>query len=174
MRAMEKTDKVEKRESIEEIDQNEDSLSTFKFLIKHTFNFLIAIITGLFTLMNSQKGIQWGFLALLELITLSHASPIAENDATSHTSLDTLINSLGPNPSFIMYSVKTLEANSFITRLNEVQQEEFYGIQSACEAIPIQHEICLAHPASSQSTKMNTINFEKAIRKHSHSLHSLK
>ena len=91
-----------------------------------------------------------------------------------HTPLDTLLNSLGPNPSFILYSVKTLEANSFIIQLNEVQQEEFYLIQSACNAIPIQHEICLAHPASCQSTQMNTVNFEKAITKHSHSLHSLK
>ena len=67
-----------------------------------------------------------------------------------------------------------MEASSFIIQLNEVQQEEFYGIESACDAIPIQHEICLAHPASCQSTQMNTVNFEKTITKHSHSLYSLK
>ena len=88
---MEEIDTVEKIESVEENDHKENSLSTLKFLIKHTFNFLIAIITGLFTLMNSKNGIQWGIIALLALISFSHASPVAENEVTSHTSLDTLI-----------------------------------------------------------------------------------
>jgi hypothetical protein len=45
LKAMEKTDKVEIMKSVKEIGQDEDSLSTFKFLIKQTFKFLIAFIT---------------------------------------------------------------------------------------------------------------------------------
>ena len=122
---MEKNDKVEKKESVEETDQDDDSTSTVRFLVKHTFNFLITIITGFFSLMNtlftSPTGILWGILALLAInIAFSQASPISENDAITETSLENLLNSLGPNPSFILYSVETLEANSFIIQLNEV------------------------------------------------------
>ena len=127
------------------------------------------------TIFKSPTGIIWGVLALLAFqIAMSQATPISANDANTQTSLETMLNSLGPNPSFMLYSVKAMEASSFIIQLKEVQQEEFYGIDSACNAIPIQHEICLAHPASCQSTQMNIDNFEKTITKHSHSLFSLK
>ena len=116
----------------------------------------------------------WGFLALFALIAVTHGSPVVENDATTHTSLETLLNSLGPNPSFTIYSVKSFEASSFVTQLNEVQQEEFYGIELACDAMPVQHNLCLQHPASCQSTNINIINFENAVTTHSHSLHSIK
>ena len=110
---MEKIEEVERKESVEGTDQDDDSSSTIKFLVKHTFNFLITIITGFFNLMNtiftSPTGILWGILALLAInIALSQASPISENDAITQTSLETLLNSLGPNPSFILYSVKTM------------------------------------------------------------------
>ena len=81
MKAMKKNVKVE---TIEETDKDDDSSSTVKFLVKHTFNFLIAIITGFFNLMNniinSPTGILWGILALLALCcTLGHASPVPAN-----------------------------------------------------------------------------------------------
>merc|ERR1712030_255307 len=85
-----------------------------------------------------------------------------------------MLNSLGLNPSFILYSVDAMEASSFIVQMEEVSQEEFDGLAASCSAIPIQHEICLAHPASCQSTQMNIDNFEKAITKYSHSLYLIK
>ena len=166
-------------ESIEEADHDEDSPSTVRFLVKNIFIFLITFINAFFNLMTtifkSPTGIIWGVLALLAFhIAMSQATPISENDANTQTSLETMLNSLGPNPSFMLYSVKAMEASSFIIQLKEVQQEEFYGIDSACNAIPTQHEICLAHPASCQSTQMNIVNFEKTITKHSLPLYSLK
>ena len=52
MKAMKKNEEME---SIEETDKDDDSSSTVKFLVKHTFNFLITIITGFFNLMQSNK-----------------------------------------------------------------------------------------------------------------------
>ena len=101
-------------------------------------------------------------------------SPIVENEATSLTSLESLISSVGQNNNFIMYSAESFEASSFVTRLSEVEEEEFYGIEMACDAIPIQQNICLNHPASCQSTKISIINLENTIEQRSHTLHSIK
>ena len=58
--------------------------------------------------------------------------------------------------------------------MDEIQHEGFSGLTTSHSAIPTPHEICLAHPASFQSTQMNIDNFEKAIVKHTHSLYSVK
>ena len=58
--------------------------------------------------------------------------------------------------------------------LDEIQQEEFYGIKTACDALKVQHENCLAHPASCQSAKMSISNYERTIRIRTRSLFSLK
>ena len=73
-----------------------------------------------------------------------------------------------------MYSADSFEATSFVTRLSEVEEEEFYGIEMACDAIPIQQENCINHPASCQSTRITVSNFENTIRKRSQSLYSIK
>ena len=168
MKAIEKDDDLEITESIEETNHEGDSSSTVKFLIKNVFECLTLFITAYFNLMNtifkSPTGIIWGAFCLLAFqIAMYQATPISTNDASTQTSLTTMLNSLGPNPSFILNSVNAMEASSFIVQLDEVRQEEFYGLATSCSAIPIQHEICLAHPASYQSTQMNIDNFEKAI-----------
>ena len=119
LKALEQNEAVN---SNKEIDQEEDSLSAFKFLVKNTFKFLITFTTGLFNLMNSQKGVMWGLIQLA-LVAVTHGSPVVENDATTHTSLETLITSIGPNPNFTLYPMKSMEASSFIFQLND---EEFY------------------------------------------------
>ena len=83
---MEKIEEVESKESVEETNQDDDSSSTIRFLVKHTFSFLITIITGFFNVMNtlftSPVGIIWGILALLAYnAAMSQASPILENNA---------------------------------------------------------------------------------------------
>ena len=66
-----------------------------------------------------------------------------------------------------MYSADSFEASSFVTRLSEVEEEEFYGIEMACDAIPIQQDICINHPASCQSTQISISNFENTIKQRS-------
>ena len=129
MRKVNRMKAIKKNEEVGPIEEtdNDDSSSTAQFLIKNIFNFLIAIITGFFNLMNniinSPMGILWGILALLALMaTLGHGSPVPVNNAIATTSLGNRL---------------TLETSCLIKHLDEVQQEEFYGIESACDAIPI-------------------------------------
>ena len=72
--------------------------------------------------------------------------------------------SLDQDKSFILYSVKSYDAISFTVQLSEVKEEEFYGVNAACDAISFQHELCLEHPASCQSTKLSIGNFEETIK----------
>ena len=105
---------------------------------------------------------------------MANGTPVPSSDVNPQSSLSTMMDSLSHDTSFILYSVKSYDASSFTIQLSEVKEEEFYGLDAACSAIPTQHEICLAHPASCQSTQMNIGNFEKTIKIRSHSLISLK
>merc|ERR1712030_303823 len=156
-----------------EVDQEENSLSFSKFLVKNIFEFLITLTTGVSNLMNGHKEIMWG-LILLALVAVIQGSPIVENEATSITSLESLISSVGQNNNFVMYSAESFEASSFVTRLSEVKEEEFYGIEMACDAIPIQQDICINHPASCQSTQISISNLEATIKERSQTLYSVK
>ena len=101
------------------------------------------------TLFTSPSGIVWGILALLAYqVAMSQASPDLEYGTNQQTSLDTPLGSMGQGQSFMFYSTERLEASSFITHLNEIHQEEIFGIKTACDAIQVQQQICLAHPAS--------------------------
>ena len=82
--------------------------------------------------------------------------------------------SLDQDKSFILYSVKSYDAISFTVKISEVKEEEFYGINAACDAISSQHELCLEHPASCQSAKLSIGNFEETIKIRTHSLVNLK
>ena len=95
-------------ETVSKVDQEENSMSFSKFLVKNIFEFMITITTGVLNLMNSHKEIMWG-LILLALVAVIQGSPIAENEATSLTSLDSLISSVGQNNNFVMYSAKSFE-----------------------------------------------------------------
>ena len=109
-------------EIINEVDKEENSMSFPKFLVKKYFEFMITITTGVLNLMNSNKEIMWG-LILLALVAVIQGSPITNNEATSITSLDSLISSVGQNNNFVMYSADSFEATSFVTRLGEVEEE---------------------------------------------------
>ena len=109
-------DSLIKVNSIPKIDQEENSLSFSKFLVKK-FEFLtgvLSLLTGVLSLLNSNKEIMWG-LILLALIAVIQGSPIVETEATSLTSLKSLISSVGQNNNFIMYSAESFEASSFVT-----------------------------------------------------------
>ena len=108
---MERNEEVENKETVEETVHDDDSSSTLRFLVKHTFSFLITIITGFFNVMNtlftSPSGIVWGILALLAYqVAMSQASPVLEYDANQQTSLDTILGSMGQSQSFIFYSTE--------------------------------------------------------------------
>ena len=127
------------------------------------------------TLFTSPNGFVWGILALLAYqVAMSQASPTVEHNANQQTSLDTILGSMGQSQSSIFYSTERLNASSVITHLDEIHQEEFFGIKAACDAIQVQQKICLAHPASCQSNQMSISNYERTIRIRSKSLFSLK
>ena len=179
LRVMERNEEVEDKETAEETVHNDDSSSTLRFLVKHTFSFLITIITGFFNVMNtlftSPYGFVWGVLALLAYqFAVSHASPVLEFNTNQQTSLDIIQGSMGQSQSLIFYSTERLEASSFITHLNEIHQEEVFGIKAACDAIKAQQKICLAHPASCQYNQMSISNYEETIEIRSQSLFLLK
>ena len=154
---------------------NDDSSNTTKILVENIFKFLITFINAFFNLLNSPTGIMWGILILLTIQTqLVKASPVSSSDVNSHSSLNTMMESLGQDTSFILYSVKSYDAISFTIKLSEVKKEEFYGVNAACDAISSQHELCLEHPASCQSTQMSIGNFEETIKIRTHSLVNLK
>ena len=70
----------------------------------------------------------------------------------------------------MFYSTEQLEASSFITHLDEIHQEEVFGIKAACDAIQAQQKICLAHPASCQYNRKSISNYKRMIRIRSKSL----
>ena len=169
LKVMERNEEVEDKETVEETVHDDNSSSTLRFLVTNTFSFLITIITGFFDVMNNlfknQGGIVWGILALLAyLAVLSHASPDLEFSNNLQKSLDTPLGSLGQDQAFLFYSTEQLEASSFITHLDEIHQEEVFGIEAACDAIQAQQKICLAHPASCQYNRMSISNYERTIR----------
>ena len=179
MKAIENNDDVETIEDVGELKQDEGSSNENNFLVKSIFECVMSFITAYFNLMTTifkgSPGILWGVLFLLAFqVAMSKATPTSTNDVSTQTSLTTMLNSQGPSPSFILYTVDAMEASSYTFQMDEIRQEEFSGLATSCSAIPIQHEICLAHPASCQSTQMSIANFEKAIKKHSQTLYSVK
>ena len=148
-------------------------------MVKGIFECILSFITAYFNLMTTifkgSPGILWGIIFLLAFqAAMSHASPTSTNDVSTQTSLTTMLKSQGPSSSFILYTVDAMEASSYTFQMDEIRQEGFTGLATSCSAIPILHEICLAHPASCQSTQMSIDNFEKAIVKHTQTLYSVK
>jgi len=75
--------------------------------------------------------------------------------------------------SFILYIMETMESRTHTFQTEEIRHEGFSGLATSHSAIPTPHEICLAHPASFQATKMNIDNVEKVIVKHTHYFYSV-
>ena len=153
---------------------NEDNI-----IVKGMIRCILSFITGFFNLMtsifNNSPGILWGICLVFAFQTaMSHAAPSSANDVSTQTSLTTMLSSQGPSSTFILYSVDAMESMTYTFQMDEIRQESFSGLDTSCSAIPTLHEICLEHPASCQSTQMSIDNFEKAIKKYSHNLYSVK
>ena len=144
-------------------------------MVENIFKFLITFTNALFNLLNSPSGIIWGILIFLTLHTqMIKASPVSQNTVGSHSSLNTMMESLDQEKSFLLYAVESYDAMSFTVQVKEVKEGEFYGVNAACDAISSQHELCLEHPASCQSAKLSMGNFEETIKIRTHSLVNLK
>ena len=128
---------------------NDDSSNTTKILVGNIFKFLITFTNALFNLLNSPSEIIWGILIFLTLHTqMIKASPVSQNAVGSHSSLNTMMESLDQEKSFLIYAVESYDAMSFTIQVKEVKEGEFYGVNAACDEISSQHELCLEHPAA--------------------------
>ena len=144
---------------------NEESLSNTKIFLDNLFNFLIAFIKAITSIMNSPTGILWGIVFLLAVHPqLIKASPVPSGEISSHSSLDILLETINNEKSFVVYALESYDASSFTFPLDEVKTAEFNGIDTACKAISSQHELCLHHPASCQSSQISINNFEENIK----------
>ena len=125
MKAIEKIDDVETIENVGELKQDEGSSNENNLLVKSIFECVMSFISAYFNLMNTifkgSPGILWGVLCLLAFqVAMSKATPISTNDASTLTSLTTMLNSQGPSPSFILYTVDAMEASSFTFQMDEI------------------------------------------------------
>ena len=136
---------------------NEESMSNTKIFLDNLFNFLIAFNKAITSIMNSPTGILWGIVFLLAVHPqLIKASPVPSGEISSHSSLDILLETINNEKSFVVYALTF--------PLDEVKTAEFNGIDTACKAISSQHELCLHHPASCQSSQISINNFEESIK----------
>ena len=155
--------------------KKEESTSNTKILLENLFKFLIAFIKAVTSIMNSPTGILWGIVFLLAIHPqLIRGSPVPSGEISSHSSLDTMLETINIEKSFVVYSLESYDATSFTFNLREVKTEEFYGMDTACKAISSQHELCLHHPASCQSSQISINNFEEVIKIRTRSLINLK
>ena len=136
-------------------------------------------ITGI---MSSPTGILWGLVFLLAFhpqfiraspvnsVDISYHSPANSMDINYHSPLDTLMKNFQTEEYFTIYAVESYDASSFTFSLKEIKLEEFNGMTDACNGISAQHELCLNHPGSCQTSKITANNFEEAIKIHARSL----
>ena len=123
-------------------------------------------------IISSQHGIIWGIRFILTILALkSQAAEIPVKDATPQTALEHFLGA--SNSGYIVYGIDTFETYTFVTPLEEVEENEFNGINDACEAIPNLHKNCKNHPASCQSVEFSLSNLEETIVQRSHSLFNL-
>merc|ERR1712030_14728 len=155
--------------------EKEESTNNTKILLENLFKFLIAFIKALTSIINSPSGILWGIVLLLAIHPqLIRGSPVPSGEISSHSSLDTMLETINIEKSFVVYSLESYDATSFTFDLKEVKEEEFYGMDTACNAISSQNELCLQHPASCQSSKMSISNFEEVIKTRTRSFTSFR
>ena len=139
MKAIENNDDVETIEDVGELKQDEGSSNENNLLVKSIFECIMSFIIAYFNLMTTifkdSPGILWGIIFLLAFqVAMSHATPTSTNDVSTQTSLTTMLNSQGPSPSFILYTVDAMEASSYTFQMNEIRQEEFTGLATSCSA----------------------------------------
>ena len=162
-----------------EVKQDESCSNEDNLIVNGIFRCILSFINTFFNYMtaifSSSPGILWGIIFLIAFqIAMSHAAPTSTNDVSTQTSITTKLSSQGPSSTFTLYNMDTMESRTHTFQMDEIRHEGFSGLATSHSAIPTPHEICLAHPASFQSTQMSIDNFEKAIVKHTHSLHSVK
>ena len=149
----------------------DESMSNTRIFLESFFKFLIVFMKAVTSIMNSPTGILWGIVFLLALHPqLIRASPVPSGEINSHSSLNTLLETFQNEKSFVVYTLESYDASSFTFPLKEVKLEEFTGVDDACKAIFSQHELCLHHPGSCQTSKISINNFEEVIKIRTRSL----
>merc|ERR1712105_389180 len=149
----------------------DESLSNTRIFLEELFKFLIALMNAVTSIMNSPTGILWGLVFLLALHPqFIQASPVNSVDINYHSPLDTLMKNFQTEEDFTIYAVDSYDASSFTFSLKEIKMEEFNGLTDACNGISAQHELCLNHPGSCQTSRITANNFEEAIKIHTRSL----
>ena len=119
-------------------------------------------------LLTSIDGLFAGLFSILTdfiLICVPSVGNLTDGTQIKEIPITTLLPSTNRSTPFTVYSLESLETNSYQFALNEIRLEIISGIESACQAIPLLHETCLKHPASCQSVKLSIDNYEKSIRK---------
>merc|ERR1712030_87684 len=103
-------------------------MSNTKIFLENFFKFLIAF-------MKAVTSILWGIVFLLSIHPqLIRASPVPSGEISSHSSLDTLLDTIHNEKSFVVYALESYDASSFTFPLKEVKTEEFHGLDDACKA----------------------------------------
>ena len=122
---------------------------------------------------NGLPGLIWGALFFLSILTLKVAGNPTSEAQIKEIPLATLISSPNTNTHFTVYSLESLETNSYQYELNGIRLEIISRIESACLAIPELHQACLDHPASCQSVEMSITNYENSIKTNAQSLYTM-
>ena len=184
----------------EEIPQNFVS-QLFNFFIIFTngmFKLLNNIITG------QPGVIWGTLFILTILVLKGQAAEIPEGITTSQTAVEQFLNTSSPsyrafgndtseantfyeveegvfdgfnddkNNSIEFFPTKSLEAYSFISHLDSIQQKEVSGIDAACDGIKAQKKLCLKHRPSCPHNQKSISNYEKTIKIRSETLSLLK
>merc|ERR1712030_104621 len=149
-----------------------ESVNKSKVFVEEFFRFLIAFMKEITGIMKSPLGIFWGLVFLLLVHPkFIHGSPLNSveiNNVPAKVNylspLDTLVQNFQQEKDFTFYTVESYDAMSFTFPLKEIKTEQFNGMTDACNGISAQHELCLNHPGSCQTSKITTDNFEEAIK----------
>ena len=108
-----------------------------------SFKIIKSLIDCFENIMTGSPGIVWGILLSLSLLALKTQAAPMETDMQTDTSIAEILSSTNSSSPFVIYSIESMEANTYSYALNKISMEIIAGITSACKAIPILHNICL-------------------------------
>merc|ERR1712015_56736 len=173
LKRKQKVSPVSKQTEVESVGNKTEveSVSNTRSFVEEFFKFLIAFMKEITGIMKSPTGILWGLVFLLLVHPkFIHGSPLNSLEIDNIPAkvnylspLNTLVQNFQQEKDFTFYTVESYDAMSFTFPLKEIKTEQFNGMTDACNGISAQHELCLNHPGSCQTSKITTDNFEEAI-----------
>ena len=102
---------------------------------------------------KGSPGLMWGVLLFLGFLTMKVAGNPTDDMQIKEIPITKLLSSPNTNTPFTIYSLDSLETNSYQFKLNEIRLEIISGIESACQAIRALKETCNEHPTMKTPSK---------------------